>query len=420
MALRHYLGVLLLVGGLQPSVASDDTLTLSDAIAKTVADNPELVRNDLRRRAADARIERAGQAPATRLGLELENFAGTGDTARLSGADATLSLSRTLERGAKAARRAAVARGERALVATEADIDRLNLLARVARRFVHVVRDQALLEVAEEAVILAREAHADARRRVEAGQAPASEAGRADIALADAELALEHAEHELKSTRVGLASLWGAEHPGFDRAVAELDALPEAEPLDRLMDAFDRNPQQRRLAESRRVAEARQRLARARQVTDVTVSAGVRHRAATDDNAFVLGLSVPLGSAERARPGVAAAEAEHAASAQARLAARRELYSVVYARYQEMGHARTEVETLRRRILPSAREVLADIRAGYNRGRYGYLELAEARRELIAHRRRAIDAAARYHRHLIEIERLTGTPATAFSEDLQP
>ncbi|MES1945304.1 outer membrane protein [Salinisphaera sp. PC39] len=416
MALRLCAGVCLLAAAFGVA-AMDDTLTLKGAIARAVADNPELAVGVFRRRAADARIESAGQPPPTRLGLELENFAGSGETRGLRAADATLLLSRTLERGGKAARREDLALSRRALVATEADIRRLDLLARVARRFVHVARDQALLTLAEEAVALAEKARMQAARRVDAGAAPASEAARADIALADAGLGLEHAEHELKATRVGLSSLWGERDPGFDRVAAELFELPAADTIQTVMARLERNPQQRRLADEARVAAARQRLAAARRATDITVSGGMRWRESTDDSAFVLGVSIPLASRSRAQPDLAASRAEHAARERELEAAERELYAVVYARYQEMHHARTEVETLRGRILPRAREALADIRAGYGRGRYSYLDLAEAQRSLIRQERRAIHAAASYHRHLIEIERLTGTPAATPDED---
>ncbi len=420
MALRHLLGACLLIATVLPSAAAGDALTLEKAVARAIADNPELALGRYRDRAADARSREAAQPPPLKLGLELENVGGTGQTRGLSGAETTLLLSRTLERGNKAARRRALAEGRGALVRTEADIRRLDLLARVARRFVHVIRDQHLLAVAEQAVALARRARTQAQRRVEAGAAPASEAARADIALADAELELEHAEHELKATRVSLASLWGERQPGFGRAAGDIYTLPQPDELKTLVAALDQNPQLRRLADRQRIANARRRLANAQRSTDITVSGGIRRREFTDDNAFIVGLSVPLSSDQRAQPGIEAARADAAASRHERDAARRELYAVLYGRYQELKHARTELDTLRQRILPAADTALADIRTGYTRGRYSYLALADAQRGLIEHRRRAIRAAERYHRHLIEIERLTGSPAVAVDEGYAP
>lgn len=413
MAFRHCLGACVLAAALLQPAHAGGALTLIDAVSRAVADNPELALREQQRQAKAALSREAAQPPPLELGVELENFAGTGGSRGLSGADTTLTLSRVLERGDKALRRQAVADERRALVRTEADIARLELLARVATRFIHVVRDQHLLEVAQEAVDLAEETHRQARNRVDAGAAPNSEAVRAEIDLANAELELEHAEHELKATRISLASLWGERDPRFSRAVGDLEELPALDEIDAVMTKLKRNPQLRRLMEKQRVADARSRLARSKAFADVRVSGGVRRREASDDTAFVAGISIPLGSTERAQPGREAARAEARAGQYAFEAAERELYAVLYGRYQELQHSRTEFDVLRNRIVPATESALSDIRSGYEQGRYSYLELADARRQLITQRRRSIRAAERYHRHLIEIERLTGSAVAA-------
>lgn len=413
MAPRLFLGACLLAVSAMPAAADSSPLMLDDAYARALADNPQLVAGIYRSRAALASKQDAEQAPPLELGLDVENVAGNAGTAGLTGAETTLTLSRVLERGDKAALRGGLAGARGTLVQTELDLDRLELLADVAERFMHVVRDQQLLMVAESAVSLAEAARDEARRRVNAGAAPETESARAEIALANARLELEHAEHELKATRVSLASLWGERQPAFAEARADLSELPAAAPLTDIVASLESNPQLRRLADQRRVAEARQQLASARAATDIRLSGGVRRREGTDDTSLIFGLSVPWGSTERAQPSIRAARAEAEAQERAYEAVQRELYAVVYARYQEMVHAGTEAETLRTHILPAAGTALESIQQGYARGRYGYIELASAQDDLIEHRRRAIHAAYRYHRHLIEIERLTGTPVAA-------
>lgn len=413
MAPRFFLGACLLAVMAMPAAADSRPMTLDDAYARALADNPQLAAGIYQRRAAMARRQDAEQAPPLEVGLDVENVAGNAATAGLTGAETTLTLSRVLERGDKAALRGGLAGARGTLVQTELDLDRLELLADVAERFMHVVRDQKLLEVAESAVALAEAARDEAQSRVNAGAAPETERARAEIALANAKLELEHAEHELKATRVSLASLWGERQPTFAAAQANLAALPAAAALPDIVASLERNPQLRRLADQRRIADARQQLASARATTDIRLSGGVRRREGTDDTSLVFGLSVPWGSAQRAQPGIRASHAEALAQERAYEAVQRELYAVVYARYQEMVHAGTEVETLRTRILPAADTALESIQEGYARGRYGYIELASAQDDLIEHRRRAIHAAYRYHRHLIEIERLTGTPVAA-------
>ena len=68
-----------------------------------------------------------------------------------------------------------------------------------------------------------------------------------------------------------------------------------------------------------------------------------------------------------------------------------------------------QVEALRSRALPRIEAALKNTEYAYERGRYSYLELVDAQRELIDIRDSLIEAAMQYHLTLIEIERLTGT-----------
>jgi cobalt-zinc-cadmium efflux system outer membrane protein len=84
--------------------------------------------------------------------------------------------------------------------------------------------------------------------------------------------------------------------------------------------------------------------------------------------------------------------------------------------YQELLHARTETEQLRERVLPEMEEALKQTEYAYERGRYSYLELVDARNNLIEVNRALIEAAVRYHTLLAEIESLTGQPLAKSGE----
>jgi cobalt-zinc-cadmium efflux system outer membrane protein len=77
--------------------------------------------------------------------------------------------------------------------------------------------------------------------------------------------------------------------------------------------------------------------------------------------------------------------------------------------HQELNAARLRFETLRDDAVPQAELALEQTRNGYTRGRFSFLELGSVQEELLALRAASIDAAADYHRMLVEIERLTGT-----------
>mgnify|MGYP003417097193 CR=1 FL=1 len=90
-------------------------------------------------------------------------------------------------------------------------------------------------------------------------------------------------------------------------------------------------------------------------------------------------------------------------------------YQLLFARYQELEHARHEVETMRGRMIPLAEKALASAEQGYEEARFSFLQVTQARALTLDLERDAIDAAARYHHLLADIER-----ATAVSGETTP
>lgn len=388
--------------------AASSTLTLSDAIARALQNNPSLKAAAFTLRVQDARRDQAGLKPAWHGTLEAENFVGAG---RLRGVDAletTLRLGTVIERGGKRDRRIEQVDAEKALIAVDQDVTRLDLLAEVARRYIHVVADQEGLVLSQQASTLATRGTQLVEQRVRAAKAGDAESGKARIALARAEIAHEHAEHELNSARVALAATWNAREPGFERAEAAFFILPEPESLDSLVAALERNPNLARFASARRVEHARLALARSNRTADVTFNAGVRRLEDGNDQGFVLSLSVPFGSAARAAPFEREAEFRRDAIDAEVDAVRADLYRTLYTLYQELLHARTQADALRTRVIPEAERTLQHTDAGYALGRYSYLELVDAQQQLLTVRREAVDAARDYHLFFVELERLAG------------
>jgi cobalt-zinc-cadmium efflux system outer membrane protein len=94
-------------------------------------------------------------------------------------------------------------------------------------------------------------------------------------------------------------------------------------------------------------------------------------------------------------------------------AARVEARTRLFALYTELEQAGRETAVLRDEILPGLEQALAATRYAYERGRYGYLELVDAQRELLEARGSLIDAAVAARELHIDIERLTGEPLAA-------
>lgn len=393
---------------LAPPCVASVALTLSDAIELAAARNPELL--GLRPEAEALRHRAATDAlgPAITLDAQFENFAGTGDTSSTRTLESTLQLSRAIELGGKASLRRRIGDTELERLDAVQRVRRADVLAEVARRFVHVLADQEQLSATRRATQLAQQARRVVQDRIEAGAASPVFLSRAEIALARAKFELEHAEHELATSRVALAVLWGESEARFSEVRGALFEFPQIEPLETYVERLSGNPDLLRFASESRVLDARSRLAQAQRRPNITVSAGVRRLEAFDDQALVAGFSIPLGSRKRAQGEIRSLAAQREHLGFSATSHRLELHATLFGLYQEILHRRSGADALQNEIRPQAERVVQVTEQGYQAGRFSLLELDDAQSQLLGIERDAIRAAAEFHFQLIEVERLTG------------
>jgi cobalt-zinc-cadmium efflux system outer membrane protein len=392
--------------------ASAAPLTLADAIARTVASNPDLRAYAPRLRAARERVETAALRPPLELEAEVQDAFGTGSASGFDRAETTIALSQVVELGNKRALRAAAAAAGTALVDAERAVAELDALAEVTRRFIHVAADQEHLAVTERATALADDNVEAAMGRVAAARAPEVELRRARVTRARAAVEQEHAEHELQTSRRQLAAMWGDAEATFDNVVADVYALPQTESYETLLARLLRNPDFERFATEERLRAAELRVTEAHARSSLRVRGGLRILHDTNDEALVFGVTLPLKSRSRARSEIAAADALHEQTGAEREAHRVKAEAQLFELFQELRHATTEAGILRSSVLPEMEAALTATRVAFERGRYSYLEWVDAQRELIDVQGQLIDASINAHLYRTEIERLTGEALT--------
>lgn len=401
--------------GVVPFGHAAEPLHLQDAVARALASNPSLTAEAAQLRAVEARARREGLPTPYVAGADLENVAGTGALSGVDSAETTLRLGRVIELGGKRAARQALGGAEIAQQRNQADATRLDIASRTTARFIEVVADQQRLDFANQRVAQAQRTRREVARWVDAARNPESDLAAADIALAEAELEREHAEHELASARVTLASSWGAPQADFESVRGELHELPAVEPFESLAQRLPRTSAQRAAQLEAATIAARRRVAESNAKPDIHVNLGVRRLEAFGDQGLVMSVSVPLGTRSRASHAISEADAQLAALEARRDAQRWDQHQALFEKYQELSHARTEVDALRDKMLPKAEQAFAFTRRGFDAGRFSFIALAQAQATLFGLRQRSVDAAARYHTLLVEVERLT-----AVAQDTTP
>ena len=384
-----------------------DALRLEEAVARALASNPSMAAEAADLRAVQARADRDGLSTPFSVGGELENFAGTGASSGIKSVETTLRLGRVIELGGKRAARQALGSAEVARQRNASEAGRLEIASRTSARFIEVAADQHRLEFAREQGELAERTRSEVAKWVAAARNPESELRAAEIAVAVAELDREHAEHELASARTTLAASWGAFEPDFEAVDGDLQTLPTVEPFEVLAARLPMTATQRSALLEAGAIAARRRVAVSSATPDITASVGVRRFEALDDQALVMSVSLPLGSRTRAGFAIAEADAQLAAVEARREAQRFESHQALFEKYQELKHAATEYEALESNMLDKAEQALAFTRRGFDAGRFSFVALSQAQRTLFDLRKRSIDAAARYHTLLVEVDRLS-------------
>ncbi len=391
----------------QAGSSMTDALTLHAAIARSAAANPELKAFEYVLSAQDGRTLQAGLKPNPELVLDLEDALGTGERRGFSGALTTIALRQQFERGA-ADSRVAAARAGRGTLDAELHEKRLEVSVETARRFALVLANQARLQLMQEAINLAKQALAAVQVRVQAAKAPEAELARAAAQLARAELDYEDTEHELLTAKHQLASLWGASQLDFDSAAGGMTYLAKLAPFTQYSARIKANPSVQKFSSEFALREAELRLAEQRRKPAWELTAGVRRFEHGSDFAGVIGISIPLTWNDHGQGQRATAQASLEKVDADRQASEVQLVAHLFALYQELGHALHVLKKLDADVLPRMRDALKQTEYAYARGRYGYLELLGAQRELLEIRVAKIQAEADALRYAIEIDRVIG------------
>ncbi|UCG50108.1 MAG: TolC family protein [Phycisphaerales bacterium] len=391
------------------------TITLKDSLAFALVNSPELKAFSHELRAAEARQLQAALPPNPELDIEIEDFAGTGELRSFDSSETTIGFGQSIELADKRAKRTRVAAIERDLAEWSYRSARLDVMSRVADAFTDVLAAQEKLDLAEDLAALSERARRAVAEKVNAGKSSPVDLTRAEVAHSGALIDLERAARRLTSARQWLAAAWGSRAPAFEKAAGDLYQVTPAPAFDRLVELASENPDIARWAAERQKRRAALELERARAAPDVEISGGLKYFEESSDTAFVMGLSIPVPLFDRNQGSIREALELVAAAKHEQTAVQMQLRSSLADAYERLSTAFEETAVLKNDIVPGARSAFDAVAEGYRQGKFGYLDLLEARRTLFYARARQIEAVSTYHKARTELERLTGQSLDATS-----
>lgn len=391
------------------------TLVLKDALAAAILHNPELARFGYDVRAAEAQVVQAGLWPNPELGLEIENFSGTGDFKGAKGAEVTLVLSQTFPLGGDIKRRKELASLQGQLAGWDYEAARVALLTQVTQRYVNVLAAQSQLKLAQESSTLALQMAESIGRRVDAGDAPQVERSRAAVPVATTKIALQRAMRSLESAHVQLALTWGSSSPAFDSVAGDIEKVHTLPAVADIVSLISQNPDVARWVTQIASRQAEIELARAEAVPDLTAGLGYRWFNESDDSALVGGVSIPLPLFDRRQGDILAKRFGMASARNQQRAVELRIEAAVAGIYAKLANAYYEATALRDEAIGPASRAYQDIKKAFDRGNISFLDVLDAERTLIDLRQQYLNALAQYHGSAAELEGLIGQPLTSIA-----
>lgn len=384
------------------------TITLRDAIAHALLNNPKLKAFSLDIRAAEARKLQAGLLPNPEIDLEVEEVGGTGERAGFDASETTIQIGQLIELADKRSKRTYLADVEKDLAELDFESERLDLMSNVAMAFIDVLAAQENLNLSKELVDLSEKAYSTVAERIRAGRDSPVEGTKAKIALSNTKIEFDRAEKELVSARYKLAATWGGSNPSFEKVAGGFYDMSPAPSLEELAGLISQNPDIVRWQAEKERNRAALELEKAQAVSDIKLGGGIQYFNEGDDPAFIMGLSIPFPMFDRNQGNIQQSIYMLAKTEEQRKAAEAELRAALAEASTKLSSSLSEITIFQNEVLPLAKTAFDTTNQGYRQGKFEYLEVLDAQRTFFEVRAKYLEALAGYHKARADVERLIG------------
>ena len=355
-------------------------ITLEEAVRLALSGNPVLRQAGGRVVAAEGQAAQARVWPNPELELSAEEWPVSGGS-RFSDAKQTIGVTQTLPFPGKKALDRRIGRTGVKLSKAALDLRRTELVRDVTAAFYRVLAAEKSAEVARELARVAESSAETARKRVEAGAIAYQEQLRAEIQLEQARTDLTNYQRDLAATRETLATLLGRPDLAGSRLAGSLAESSQSEWLNAPpREWISAHPSvAAALAEVER-AELELRRARLEPYPDVKAGVAGGRLGDTDESIVEVRLAIPLPLFDRSKGRKFEAQA-NVAIAQAELdSVTQQLQAEWRKAVARHRAAADQVAKYRDRILPKATEALRLVQAGFDEGKFAFMDLLDTQR----------------------------------------
>lgn len=381
-------------------------LTLSAVLAEVRNASPQVRLAALEVRALESEVDQAGRRLNPVVGVELENFAGSGPLTGFDQSETTVSLAQTFELGNKRSLRRNSASASASLGRAECSATLRQVQLQAAILFYDLEASLRVAEFASQSAILADSLVETVSKRVDAGAAAPPELSRVRADAAGLKAASEQARAQSQKLRYELAALWGSSNPKFAEPI--VGVLADQKNLSLSPNGLKDHPSLILAAAQEDVTTAVRDLAKSAATPDVTLSAGLRRFESGNESAFLFGVSVPFPIFDRKRDTVKAADFRNQAQNLNRRAVEQELRSQQATARIQLESAKEQLRILKTDALSEATAAYEASLQGYQAGKFDLTTTLDTRKSLIEAGLAVINATRNVQIQDIKLRSLAG------------
>ena len=365
-------------------------LTLTAALELAESTHPDLAEARALLRAADGRVLHAGTRanPEAIVRVESAPFRGstTGNAEYVIGAGLPVAL------GNRRGLAREVEKLDRERVLKEVELKRSELRRRVHGAFATALYQEAARQTRGEVAGIASELIALTQARVKAGDAVVDDLTRAELELAVAKVELQRSEQLWQQALTALAGTLGSPDVQIKSVAGKLAAVFEVPTLEVLAENLTQHPALALAKAEVEVSQKRIALASAARVPDVNVEVLYRRIESARQDAFDIGLRLPLPFFDQGRGREQEARAQADAAEARSRATHIELSSRLRAAHGQLTAALANLRGLETDILPRMQSLLKTADVRHAAGDTSLADVLPLRREFVAIRSQQLEA----------------------------
>ncbi|MBM3840748.1 MAG: TolC family protein [Verrucomicrobia bacterium] len=370
-----------LIQAATPNTNQIETLTLEQALELAERLQPELAEAKALSEAAEGRAKQAGTFPNLDVIARMES-ARFRDPA--SQAELPVGISQAIPLGGRLGKAREAEKLERDRRTHELEARRRDLRKRVHSGFATALYQEKAFQTQRDFVADTGKLAATTKARVNAGDALREELARSEMELVRAQVELRRAEALSEHAMVELKAAIGDPGLPVKTLVGSLDAIFEIPTLETLAANLSGHPEVASAVAAVRVRQAQVDLAKAERIPDVRVEALYRRLEASKENAFDIGLMIPLPLFDRNQGRLREARAEVAAAEARSRSTQNALRVRLHDAHAQLTTALANSRALNADVLPRADLVLKATEARFAAGDIGLAELLPVRRDWAA------------------------------------